>query len=148
MEATAVAAANLAAVVAANGFATLTGITTAKGQCDACGRELGRVFQVRTVAGGTQVLGRRGAANATGYAATKIERMALAAARIAERDARRALRMAELTEAGHGGILNWLAAQPTAGPSGHASNAYMLLTDILDGAEHLLVNAHAERVAV
>ena len=58
---------------------TLTGIVLEAGQCNACGRELGRVFQVSHPDGTTATYGRRCAAKATGY--TNVARAARTARR-------------------------------------------------------------------
>ena len=72
------------------GTALLTGIGHTSGSCEACGRELTqRVFQVDWPDGTQELLGRRCAAKATGYAAGAVERAAAIAARLIEHDARR-----------------------------------------------------------
>jgi hypothetical protein len=117
--------------------ATLTGITSEQGQCDACGRELGRVFSVRYQNGTEGTLGRRCAAKATGWAVGAVEREANRTAWLAARDEKRASHRAELVAQGHGDKLAWLEAH-AAPINGYANNAMVVLWDILDGADHLL----------
>jgi len=121
--------------------ATLTGITSTQGQCEACGRELGRVFTVRYTDGTIAELGRRCAAKATGWAAGAVEREVNRLAWVAARDARRATHRAELVAQGHGERIEWLeshAGTITTCGSPYANNAAIVLSDILDGADHLL----------
>lgn len=119
--------------------ATLTGITQDAGQCDRCGRELGRVFEVRWPDGREESLGRRCAAKATNYPATRVEREAARVRWVAERDARRAAHRGELVAAGHSARLEWLEAHAGIVPGyGVANNAACVLADILDGYDHLL----------
>jgi hypothetical protein len=116
-------------------YAALTGITLGSGQCDRCGRELGRVFGVRWPDGTEQTLGRRCAAKATGWAAGAVEREAARLRRLAERDERRTARRAELVAAGHGERLAWLDTHAGVIPGIGCANAAMcVLHDVLDGA--------------
>lgn len=120
-------------------YATLTGITATSGQCDRCGRELGRIFGVRWPDGSEQNLGRRCAAKATGWAAGAVEREAARLRRLAERDARRAAHRAELVAAGHGERLAWLEAHAGIVPNiGVANAAACVLADVLDGHDRML----------
>ena len=116
-------------------YAVLTGITLDNGQCDRCHRELGRVFSVRWPAGAEQTLGRRCAAQATGWAAGAVEREAARLRWLAEREVRRTARRAELVAAGHGERLAWLDAHAGVVPGIGCANAAMcVLHDVLDGA--------------
>jgi hypothetical protein len=49
---------------------TLTGVFSETGECDRCGRELGRVFQVRLPDGSIETYGRKCAAHVTGWTVT------------------------------------------------------------------------------
>jgi hypothetical protein len=119
--------------------ATLTGITHDAGQCDRCGRELGRIFGVRWPDGTEQSLGRRCAAKATGWAAGAVEREAARLRWLADRDARRAAHRTELVAAGHGDRLAWLEAHSGIVPGYGVANApACVLASVLDGCDRLL----------
>lgn len=73
----------------------LTGIHLTDGECDSCGRNLGKVFEVRHPDGTTATYGRRCAAKVTGWKPNRIEAEANAAARRALVEARVATVTAE-----------------------------------------------------
>jgi hypothetical protein len=77
--------------------ASLTGITSESGECDRCGRELGRIYEVRHPDGTTGTYGRKCCAVVTGYKANRIEALAAQAARIAAAEATRAYRYEIIT---------------------------------------------------
>lgn len=61
----------------------LTGIHLTDGECDCCGRNLGKVFEVRHPDGQTATYGRACAAKVTGWKPNRVEAEAKAAARTA-----------------------------------------------------------------
>jgi hypothetical protein len=80
--------------------ATLTGITSDSGECDRCGKELGRIYEVSHADGSTATYGRKCCAIVTGYRPNNIDKLARMAARQAETSARRVEIEAEFPGAG------------------------------------------------
>lgn len=112
----------------------LTGIQHDKGQCDHCGRDLGKVFQVVHPSGRTANLGSTHAAKATGF--NKVQQAADAAAALAEKQKQRVATEQKLRAGGAGDLIDQLQSMPQTvdvGGSTMASSAQVVLNQLLDG---------------
>lgn len=112
----------------------LTGIQHDKGQCDHCGRDLGKVFQVVHPSGRTANLGSTHAAKATGF--NKVQQAADAAAALEEKQKQRVESEKKLRDSGEGDLIDRLQARPQTvdvGGSTMASSAHVVLNQLLDG---------------
>lgn len=112
----------------------LTGIQHDKGQCDHCGRDLGKVFQVVHPSGRTANLGSTHAAKATGF--NKVQQAADAAAVLAEKQKQRVATEQKLRDGGEGDLIDRLQSMPQTvdvGGSTMASSAQVVLNQLLDG---------------